>query len=303
MELYTSLVRLKQALGGGDLPPMTPVPESVHHIIDPEFTIGYGALAEDETKGLRCPVRGCGTWWQQLPRHLNKAHGDIGGAEGVKRALDIPYSARLMPKKHRDRIAEASRSNNAVARLHARPSRAAVATSHHRQSTLGAHKTTGAKNLINACRAQLTEKLTDLRDEIGHSPSSLESTAKYGAGFVAHVRNTFGTWGNALAQCGLDPVERNRHCKIPLDRVLEALRAYYEVHGDLPNAINGKKQRPETPLMPYDRTIKRVFEATTWPEAMRKAAVMLNIYGGQYGMPDAVRVYREEKARRSCEAA
>ena len=39
-DLYTSLVRAKQELNDGVLPPMTPVPENVQHFIDPAFTPG-----------------------------------------------------------------------------------------------------------------------------------------------------------------------------------------------------------------------------------------------------------------------
>ena len=59
-DLYTSLIRAKQELNDGVLPPMTPVPENVQHFIDPAFTPGLGALEEDPEKGLRCPVKGWG---------------------------------------------------------------------------------------------------------------------------------------------------------------------------------------------------------------------------------------------------
>lgn len=47
MDLYTSLVRLKQEMNGGILPPMTPVTGAALELIDPAFTIGLGALRED----------------------------------------------------------------------------------------------------------------------------------------------------------------------------------------------------------------------------------------------------------------
>jgi hypothetical protein len=35
-QLYTTLVMVKMALNDGSLPPMTPIPENIQHIITPE---------------------------------------------------------------------------------------------------------------------------------------------------------------------------------------------------------------------------------------------------------------------------
>jgi len=79
-QLYTSLVMAKQALNGGHLPPMTPVPERLHHIINPEYVPGLGALriATAWMRSLACAECG-GTV--------------VEGCEGImhRDECDVPY--------------------------------------------------------------------------------------------------------------------------------------------------------------------------------------------------------------------
>lgn len=287
MQLYTSLVRLKQAMNGGTLPPMTPVPENVRHIIDPAFTPGLGALTEDTDKGLRCPVKGCGRYYQSLGPHLNQTHRDLGGAREIQRVLSLPHTARLESQRRTAARAQVMKEMNERGL-----SRGAPLTDEHRQRARRvsgqrcgkARRTTGYKNLKDNCDAQLSHKLIDLHHRLGRSPTQDEGIAIYNAGFVKALRAVYGTWANAKAQCGLE-VYRQHGRRMTSEGVLDALEAWYQAHGSLPRSMDATARCHRTPLLPNYQIILEKLNADSWPEAMRRAASLLNIYGGRYGLP------------------
>lgn len=290
MQLYTSLVRLKQELNGGELPPMTPVPEDVQHIISPSFTIGLGGLMEDEGRGLRCPVRGCGKWFHSLTPHLNTAHARIGGAESVRRALSIPYSAGLVSQKRRESMADIMRTTHRRGRIdtaaaaenlkrhHARPG----ASRNARRVAAESIRTVNSWNLKDMCVAQVNKKLLGLSQQLRRTPTNHEAAEIISPGFVWRVMEVYGSWNNALLHLNLKLNKRRYHSS---DEVLEALRAYHDMNGTLPSAKEADRAT-RTPIIPSKDTILRSFKAATWPEAMRRAAAFLNIYGGRYGLPE-----------------
>lgn len=285
MELYTPLVRLKQEMNNGTLPPMMEVPESVQHIIDPSFTIGYGALDEDSEKGLRCPVRGCGRWFHSLGRHISRSHPRIGQT-GVRAALSIPSGTSLLSRKEIDRYQRAGKRLSAY-----RPTDFAVRgaerlskdrTRSGRTKSRNA-STTGARNLANRCRAQLAHRIIDLHNRFGRTPTCQEFATEHTPGLAKFVSVVFGSWNNAVNQCGLE-VNRRSSPEQWRQRALDALAIWYERHGTLPSAseINNPHRTPLTPSKP---SILRGLKTESWPEAMRRAASLLNIYGGRYGLP------------------
>jgi hypothetical protein len=160
MQLYTSLVRLKQAMNGGQLPPMMPVAQEALRFIDPSCTPGLGALEEDAEKGLLCPVRGCGRWFVHLTRHLNMTHSDIGGASGVRQLLSIPENAALYSTAERDRQSALMSALIAAGKCLPPATEYDSATQSRRAANAGRRTarildTAGAKNMRNRCVAQL----------------------------------------------------------------------------------------------------------------------------------------------------
>ena len=311
-ELYTSLSRAKQILmatrdwrGEGAPPPpvaMTPVPEKVRHIINPEYTIGLGALRECgtieedgkkfpcpecrgetcEERGLQCPA--CGEWGHTLKKHIRAAHSDIGGVDAIKQALSIPYGASLTSRRtravFRQRAAERVASGvtrggdmelvrNATHRSVVRARR-----SHSRASV-------GLKNLRNTCEKQVLQRIVAVESKIGRSPTYAEAQLA-DPGLAQAAVTIFGTWNNAVAQAGLRPTRIRGWDKT---MVLEALRTWYDAHARLPT-VSDVERPSSTPLLPHRRTMMDALEVDSWPEAMRKAAAMLGIRGGRYGLPE-----------------
>lgn len=289
MDLYTSLTRMKQAMNGGRVPPMTPVPESAHHLIDPAFTIGLGAFDEDEEKGIRCPVRGCGRYLHFARRHLNTVHRDVGGAAAVLRVLSIPQRTSLVSKRAHERL---SVTMGAQLRALGRQNAAMACAAARRRASARPREpqerdTVAQKNFRNRCVAQLSHRIIDLHHRIGRSPTEREFANTFGDAVTRAVRRTFGTWNNAKAHCGLAVYSRGR----PLtrryaqrDNVLEGLAAWYDVHRALPSRMDAVNPR-RAPFIHSAPTIKKALGTNSWPEAMRIAASLLDIHGGRYGLP------------------
>lgn len=286
MDLYTSLTRLKQAMNDGRLPPMTPVPEKVHHLIDPAFTIGLGALEEDPVKGLRCPVRGCGVYRHSLTRHLDTKHRALGGAKAVRRALSIPSSAGLVSHLQREILRTLAASKFAGrAKRWTREELTAISrrTSARRgASRRSAMATVGSKNLLNHCVAQTRERITRLQVKLGRLPNPREFRSEYGAAMFCAIERAFGTWNSALASCGL--AVRGRYKHYDRDAVLAALASWYEAHGSLPRSSDATSPH-RTPIIPGYQTILSALGTDSWPKAMQIAAALLDIHGGRYGLP------------------
>lgn len=291
MELFTNLTRLKMAMNGGHLPPMTAVTKEAQNIIDPAFTPGMGALEEHMDRGLRCPVRGCGEYYHYLAQHLSKAHANIGGPSAVKRVLDIAPRTPLSSNKARAAMRRSLKKRDmseATARLQKvgrHLNRRA-----RRESARGisqARKSVGFRNLLDRCEAQLKHKLIDLENKIGRSPNSNEARAEYGAGFVGYVVRAYGSWNSAKLQFGLTAIARGGQ-RVAREAVLEGLQAWYDAHGDLPT-LSEAKARDRAPLLVHGLAAMRSLGTNSWPEAMQRAAAILNIYGGRYGLPESAR--------------
>lgn len=294
-DLYTSLVRAKQALNGGTLPPMTPVPENVHHFIDPDLTPGLGALEEDVDLGLRCPVRGCGEWFGRLRRHLNAVHADIGGASAVLRALSIPDTASLDSRQVRRNLKRAARTPSrrdiSLANL-ARVNKLSSESRRKAGRRQSRNKTTvGVRNLRNTCEAQLAHRIIDMSHKVGRTPSYKEAMVLDQQALTAAI-STYGTWNAALAAVGLKTRRHPRAPQYDKEQVLTILREYYSQNGVLPSQDDIRHQR-RTPLLPAAKTILRAMGTKSWPEAMRLAARALNVKGGRYGP-----THELERARR-----
>lgn len=289
---FTSLTALKMAMNGGEVPPMTPLTERAKKLIDPEFTIGMGAFREDETKGLQCAVRGCGGFYHNLGKHLDMAHKAAGGRQAVLAALELPKTTRLSSQAS---VARRRQSNSrqlvrATARAHEMRSSGVLGPhprrKHGQRNSVKA-ELMGVRNHRNVCEAQVRKFVVDLSVQLGRSPSIREGRKLIGDNWVKRVLRVYGTWHNAVTMAGLKPhrpsrKEFNDHQR---ELALAALRAWYKAHGDLPSSEDAWRG-DQLPLLPHRDSIMRGLKTDSWYEAMRRAAALLNIRGGRYGLPE-----------------
>jgi hypothetical protein len=290
VELYTSLTRLKMAMNGGALPPMTPPTQDALALFDPAFFPGMGALNEDAERGVQCPVRGCGRWFQNLGAHWARGHPSIGGVAVLRRVLSLPHRAPLASAKFR--LAHAEQMKARIAAGYVAP----LCLKHERGQP-GRRKTVstysvGTRNLRDRCVAQLTHRIQDVAHTIGRSPSQDEFKIVVGTGaggLVQEITRVFGSWNAAKAHCGLLVCSAGRtRDKAPRTReyVLDVLASWHEQHGELPTTSQAYGAGGVAPVLPAYKTILRALHAPTWMDAMERAASLLNIYGGRYGLPE-----------------
>lgn len=299
MELYTDLMRLKQEMNGGVLPAMTPYSESVARVLDPSFGIGLGALVESPERGLRCPVRDCGSYYHSLAHHLTSKHADLGGAIGIKMLLEIPKSVKLLSLGARSNIEKSIASRLPQVMEQARIARCRGANAFHSLEAIERKTVTqrinrasaGMRNLTNRCEAQMRHRMIDLQNRIGRSPSLEDARVDLGHGFVKCVIAVYGSWNAAKLRFDIAqyrPGQTAARKTITRESVLVALRLYYASHGVLPT-LRQANFPDRAPLIPSVTTIRRVMGTGNWSEAMRRAASLLNIYGGRYGLPEKAR--------------
>lgn len=282
MELYTSLVRLKQSMNGGQLPPMTPVTGKALEVVSPEFTIGMGALREDPEKGLQCPV--CGVFRRTLRRHLDSAHENLGGGDGVLRALSIPTTVGLactaVSEKHsRSNIArreELANYGRIAAKRHLPGHKRKAARSISRNA-----RTVGVRNLRNRCEAQIRHAFIDMEHALGRAPSHSEASKLKGAGFADYVTKVYGSWNAAKAAFGMDQYRKRNAVMASRDAAIQSIAAYYSAHGCLPS-LRQADNPDRTPLLLGARGIMKAFNTESWITAMTTAANLLGIPSGRY---------------------
>lgn len=280
MKLYTTLVRVKQELNGGRLPPMTLIPASALKWIDPSLTPGLGALEEDPEKGLRCPVRGCGVWRHCLTAHANKSHADIGGAARLRRLLSIPHTAKLVSRALSERIRNSvSPSVRARVLRGARAARRASLSRRdlgHDARVIGdsrsvASQTAGSRCLRNTCLAQTTSRLIDLRNRLGRIPGTNDARNE-DPGLYRAAIELFGSWNAALSSVGL---QLNRRYWYRGD-VLDCLAAFVSFHGRLP--FRREFGYRVIPLLPKLDVVLGHLGAANYTDAMRLVSVALDIH-------------------------
>lgn len=286
-KLYTTLVMAKLALNDGRMPPMTPIPEQIRHIINPEYVAGLGALNEEDDKGLQCPV--CGVWLARLTLHINAKHDDIGGAKAVRKLLGVPATAALWSQKQiaaarlvmEARSAATNNEAEAIKNLHAHK-RAGMWQRKTRGKKLprrsrGTVLSVGTRNLRNTCDAQIGHRLWDLRNHLGRSPTWIDVN-HFNPGLGPSCKVIYGTWNAAKALHGLDtlPAGNTRHTR---RSIVEGWSGWVEAHGCLPSL---RQRRLKLPLTPSPQATLKYLKADTWAEAMRKVAVALGIHDARY---------------------
>lgn len=287
-ELYTSLVRAKQALAQGRCPPMTQLSEKALDVIDPDFTPGQGALEECADRGLRCPIRGCGRYFHSLGRHLDASHPDIG-ADGLRRILDIAPSAALMSRGLRGKRKRAGRR-----RPPPRVPKGKLGGGVSHKKTARARKraamSMGARNFRNNCDAQIAHRLWELRNRLNRTPR-VRDAKQLDQGLHWACVTIYGSWNAAKAYHGLETLSGsgNKHqTKYDKSGVCDMIRAWVDEHGYLPassdcGGVNG------TPLIPTWHVIMRTMGAQTWDSAINGVRLLLGL---PVGFPVGRRAHR-----------
>ncbi len=297
--LYTTLAAVKMALRG-ELPPMAQIPERLRDVLDPAFCLGMGGIKEVKGKGLQCPYRECGVWRDRLDLHL-KAHGDEGGYE-LKRMLSIPRLAPLVSRELSEKMGRAARRRMAtgvnplfyangkmrpVAVAGRRKAHAPEVRSRRVRNYRATTRTTGHKNMLNNCEAQLAGRMLDVQNRLGRSPTSTEAN-ELDPGLVEAVSRLYGSWDGGKTSIGLKLANHSGGGKKLYTRqaIVDLFANHYEANGTLPTC-NRVVDRLCLPPVPTYGCVQKYFpEHIGWPKLMDHMAWKIGITDGRYGKPE-----------------
>lgn len=172
--------------------PLRPVPDGFGY---------YGTIAYDKTeKYTQCHL--CGNFYKTLGTHVSKVHGKDPFEYKLEFGLPttLPLTAPKLKNKNYEQWESYSpeKKKEVIANLQA--GRKSI-TAPRKART----KALYYKNLEGRCPAQLIEKILQLRDEVGKTPSRREFNKRFGGNHAGSVELTFGSWGEAVKIAGLTP--------------------------------------------------------------------------------------------------
>lgn len=273
MELHTNLHELK-AQAQAQAQAMTRLTAEARRRIDPAFANGMGSLQETVADGLRCPLKGCGTWHHNLGGHLVKEHAMP--AKLFRQLLSIPSSAPLLSRVTLAKMRQKKEGWDGIRLI--KPTQQVVRAAARQRAENQA--TMGARNLEGRCEAQLGQRLHALEESLGHTPTFSEATEWWGSGLVSWIVRHYGTWNQFKAQHDVPTNPRGGPERLPVERVAEMLKDWHQVRGSLPTYDEGAAA--DRKLLPHPSTVLRAFCAEKWETAMVRAAAVLRIHDERY---------------------
>lgn len=115
------------------------------------------------------------------------------------------------------------------------------------------------KNERGTCPDQLLEKIKQVKEKLGHTPSVQEFIIETGGQRYKHlIFTTFGSWKNALKILGLEPKEKvengGRHYQWTKEALIDALQVFAQEHRTIPTATDCKRD-----VLPDWKLFKRHF--------------------------------------------
>lgn len=276
MRLHTDLAAFKAAIRGEA--PMTPLSAAALELIDPAFANGLGSLQEDPQLGLRCPLRACGDYFQDLGRHVRSAHASLLTVDRFRVLLELPSTAPLVASGRLDAARRRARGRPASEMRLVHPTAAAVRRAAKRRGVDQA--TMGARNLADRCHAQLEKRLGTLRETLGHTPTFAEATLAWGAGLVSFIVRHYGNWNEFKDSCSVETLHRGGQERVGLEAVLDQLKAWLGQHEDLPTY--DECAAADRPALAHPETVLRALSSASWETAMLRVALLLRLRQSRY---------------------
>lgn len=271
MELHTTLGTLKAQ---AQAQAMTRLTAEARRRIDPAFANGMGSLQETVADGLRCPLKGCGSYHHNLGVHLTREHAMP--TKLFRRLLDLPTSAPLLSRVTLAKMRGHKEGWGGIRLI--KPTRKVIQAAAQQREKDAA--TMGARNLEGRCDAQLGQRLEALEEAVGHSPTMSEATEWWGAGLVSYIVRHYGSWNAFKAKHDVPTNKQGGPETVPVERVVEMLKDWHQVRGALPTY--DETASAERKLLPHPSTVLRAFCAEKWETAMLRAAAVLRIHDPRY---------------------
>lgn len=158
-----------------------------------------GVLVEDFKSGkLQCSI--CGEWFEQLHVHLNFIH-NINGSD-YKKQFGLLQSTALKSKKMRLKQSEVMIAMRKSHKKHRMKFEKNNLFASNRKNKPKAEE---SKNKYGVCDLQIMAKVTELRNELGRTPTLIDLKERYGGGFIHHLHKRYRSYVTYCKENGFDP--------------------------------------------------------------------------------------------------
>jgi hypothetical protein len=157
-----------------------------------------GVIVEDFVSGkLQCHL--CGKWFETLPNHLRKH--EITGKD-YKIRFGLLQSTALKSKKMRlkqSKIMQRLRKKNPQNNYKFTKNNSFAG------NRKGIKKAVESKNKYGVCDLQIIERIINLKDELGKTPTLTQLSDRYGGAMIFHLSKRYGSYIKLCHDIGLTP--------------------------------------------------------------------------------------------------
>lgn len=250
---------------GDILPPDTP--SIMHGYKEPLRPVkdgfGYYGVVTYDKDEAKTQCHYCGYFFTNLGIHLHHMHGTK--VAEYKQQFGLRKQKSLVATKTRakyissfEKLTESQRQQKYAALKLGWALKKAGET-----RNVGGVKSLEKRNEEGSCPDQLLDKIKQLADQLGRTPSQREFASHYG-GYLNAVRLTFGTWTDALKVLKLSPAPSGKPPVYTQAAIIKMLQGFEKKHGRRPHISDVRDG-----LLPSQWTMTQYFGS--WSKAVREA--------------------------------
>ena len=174
-----------------------------------------GVIVEDVNTGqLQCHI--CGEWHQQLVSHIIPKH-NLTCSEYKKR-FGLLQSTALKNKKMRIRQSEVMQ----VLRKKNKKNRMGFGKNNvYAGNRKNKPKAEESKNKYGVCDLQIMQKVIELKEELGKTPTLIQLKERYGGTFIFHLNKKYNSYVTYCREIGFEPNYSNFNPKYSKEYFIE----------------------------------------------------------------------------------
>lgn len=174
-----------------------------------------GVIVEDFKSGkLQCHE--CGEWFEQLVSHIHPAH-NLSCSE-YKKKYGLLMSTALKSKRMRLRQSEVMQG---MRKKHKKHRFKFAKNNDYAGNRKGIKKAVESKNKYGVCDLQIMQKVIELHNELGKTPTLTELKDRYGGAFLFHLHKRYGSYVAYCKKEGFIPNFSNYNPKYSREYFIE----------------------------------------------------------------------------------
>lgn len=173
-----------------------------------------GVLIEDFESGkIQCSI--CGEWFEQMARHLETHQIN---SKDYKLKFGLLLSTALKSKEmrlHQSKVMIARRKSDKKYRGRFKKNNLFAGNRKYKPKALE------SRNKYGVCDLQLMERIIQLKEELGKTPTLIDLKEKYGMGMMALIHKRYGSYIKLCRNLGMNPNFSNWNPKYSREYFIE----------------------------------------------------------------------------------